>query len=217
MKFDKMTTRQLDYMEGFIKKCAAHNVDPEVAIKHAANPYNIPGMPWAETMSGSDSLKTEPSVMDQAARGRAGIYSAIGKRLAKPDISGSVAGSGWDPRTWGRRLGRSLSGMSEPSRFLEGARNPTQLKGMFNIAGQQGAESGTRAVKQMSDLLKREKDYQKVMGNYDRQYSAYSPESKYDPKQKYRYGGQLKQYTPPQKVEKPVLRSEGPRPAPISM
>jgi len=215
MKFDKMTTRQLDYVEGFIKKCVALGVDPEVAIKSAATPYDIPGMPWANNMSGSSSLETAPTFSQQLGRGWGNAMSSLGKRMAKPDVSGSVEGSGWDPRTWGRRLGRGMYNLSEEGRFLEGARNPTEQKSMFNIAGQQGAESGTRAVRQMSDLARRQKEYERTTGGLSgRQFVKGSPYALGQPKAQ--YGGKLQQYEPPKRVEPPKLPSKRTPGAPVA-
>jgi len=212
MKFDKMTTRQLDYMEGFIKKCMAYKVDPEVVFKSAAlSPWGLPDMTLPTNMGRSSSLETEPSFLQQFGRGWGNILAPIGKSinrgLTRPMSSdqgllGNMRSLVTAP---GRALGRGITSILPSERYMEGQRNPLGQKGMFNFWGRRGAKNEMENLEYRTNLAK-----QKRQGVLEK------PEQPYiiPGKGSYSYGGSPQQFGSPSSGFNPT---QPPKPAPISM
>jgi hypothetical protein len=207
MKFDKMTDRQLDYMEGFIQKCAALKVDPEVAIKSALSPWGLPEL--TDLKNTTPSLETEPSFLQQLGRGWGNMLAPIGRGYANSRaLSGNVSGSGFNPLNAGRQLGRAIFNVMPSSRYMEGQRNPLGQKGMFNFEGRRGAANEMKGIDQRAMLAKQKR--QGVLGKPEQLYFVPGHGE-------YSYGGSPQQMYAQTTRPNQFSATQRPKPAPIAI
>lgn len=180
MNFEKMSNRELDYMEGFIKRCAAKGIDPEALVKQA--------------QMGDFVAKGVPNLLHQATRGRGSWGSSIGRRMESAYTSPTNEISGWTAP--GRALGSWLQGLTPTARGREGMLHPTRQKSMFNIAGQQGAEQATQQYKRMGKIMKNQRLFKDLDTDSGRLFGKGSPYRVGMPRQSFG-SGTYKPWTPP--------------------